>query len=284
MRHYFTYSLLQYQYSPALQESLNVGVVFHFPLESKFYFIVGDLQRIKAVYPSIDRSLILQYVKQIEINVQKSSNLFEPLSEPSHFNKFLHMHLLKRDDTALQFTQSTQVINTFSTSKEAINAYSKLLLPNTVTKEQPLFVRRNEQHVMKYFTQIIATINKEAEQKLKQPQTIRAASGFPLKFDYSWKNGTHNLIKPLSFDVSDENTIIEKTEKFIGIFNIFGKQAKQNNQRLDILVTPPQDVKLFGIYEEAFVELSRDYGDSKRLITENEIQEYANETVEYLNG
>jgi Protein of unknown function (DUF3037) len=283
MRHYFTYSLLQYQYSPALQEFLNVGVVFHFPLESKFYFIVGDLQRIKAVYPSIDRSLILQYVKQIEINVQKSSNLFEPLSEPSHFNKFLHTHLLKRDDTALQFTQSTQVINTFLTSKDAINAYSKLLLPNTATKEQPLFVRRNEQYVIRNFTQIIATISKKAEQKLKQPQTIRAESGFPLKFDYSWKNGTHNLIKPLSFDVLDENTIIEKTEKFIGIFNIFGKQAKKNNQRLDILITPPQDVKLFGIYEEAFVELSRDYGDSKRLITENEIQKYANETVVYLN-
>jgi Protein of unknown function (DUF3037) len=283
MRHYFTYSLLQYQYSPALQEFLNVGVVFHFPLESKFYFIVGDLQRIKAVYPSIDRSLILQYVKQIEINVQKSSNLFEPLSEPSHFNKFLHTHLLKRDDTALQFTQSTQVINTFLTSKDAMNAYSKLLLPNTATKEQPLFVRRNEQYVIRNFTQIIATISKKAEQKLKQPQTIRAESGFPLKFDYSWKNGTHNLIKPLSFDVLDENTIIEKTEKFIGIFNIFGKQAKKNNQRLDILITPPQDVKLFGIYEEAFVELSRDYGDSKRLITENEIQKYANETVVYLN-
>lgn len=284
MRHYFTYSLLQYQYSPALQESLNVGAVFHFPLESKFYFVVGDLQRIKAVYPSIDRGLILQYVKQIELNVQKSSNLFEPLSEPAHFNKFIHTHLLKRDDTALQFTQSTQVINTFSTSQEAVNAYSKLLLPNTITKEQPPFVRKNEQYVMRHFTQLISSISKEAEQKLKQPQTIRAESGFPLKFDYSWQNGTLNLIKPLSFDVLDENTIIEKTEKFIGIFNIFGKQAKLNNQRLDILITPPQDIKLRGIYENAYAELRRNYGDSKRLITENDIEEYANETVEYLSA
>lgn len=281
MTHYFTYSILQYRYSAALQESLNIGLVFHFPSEGKFHFVLGDIQRIKAAYPNFDRSLILQYIKQIENGIQKSSNLFENLSEQSLFREYLHKNLLRSDDTALQFTEPTRVINTHSTAKETVSAYARLLLPSIVAKEQPQ-LRKNEQFVIRNFTQIVSKINKGAEQKLKQPQILKAESGFPLKFDYSWQNGTLNLIKPLSFDVLDENTIIDKTEKFIGIFNIFGNKAKLNNQRIDILITPPQNTHLLPVYKEALEELNRDYNDSKRLITENDFEEYAHETVEYL--
>lgn len=281
MTNYFTYSLLQYRYSAALQESLNIGLVFHFPSEGKFHFVAGDINRIKTVYPNFDRSLISQYIKQIEKGVEKPNNLFENLSEPSIFREYLQLNLLRRDDTALQFTEPTKVINTYSTSLEAVSAYSKLLLLNVTSKEQPP-VRKNEQYVIRSFTQLVSKINKEAEQKLKQPHTLKAESGFPLNFDYSWQNGTLNLIKPLSFDVVDQNTIIDKTEKFIGIFNIFGKKAKQNNQRLDILITPPQNQQLFDVYQNALEELRRDYDDSKRLITENNFEEYAQETIEYL--
>lgn len=135
MNSYLTYSVLQYKYSIVLGESLNVGILFYFPEENFLEFVSGDGNRVKAIYPDFDTSLFNGYIKLIKSNVFKHVDLFNEKPFDSDFAKFIHKYILAEDAAGLIFHKPVNIKNVFADRQEAINEFSKLLLPGIHIKK-----------------------------------------------------------------------------------------------------------------------------------------------------
>lgn len=281
----FTYSILQYRHSLLLREAINVGILFSFPQQEQIEFVSGNFYRVKSIYPNFDQSLYNAIVRNIENTIkQEARSLFA-----NNFNKglkeFIHTSLLPEDSTVLQFTDPTTVVNTFSEIRKTVKVYSELLLPGIVTSKAEE-IRHNETFLIKrYFEYIFENRTDISERAVLQNRirrnTIVEHKGLKLKFDAAWQNGTLNLVKPVSFDLKEEQDIHNKSAQYYGILNLLKKKGTDEKYRYDILVAKPQDPSLIDSYNEA-ISILREADSPKRIITEAELQTYSEETISNL--
>ncbi len=111
----YTYSILKYQHSALLGESLNIGVIIFFPTEDKIIFKYSkNLTRIKAVYDVVSERTIKHYLSQIENSVRElTTNEFNFFDKDKfeYFDLFIDKFILPRDGSVLQFSKSKQSFN-----------------------------------------------------------------------------------------------------------------------------------------------------------------------------
>jgi hypothetical protein len=279
MKNYFTYSLLQYKHSLVLGEALNVGILFHFPQEKKLEFVSGNGYRAKAIYPDFDNSLFNSYIKVITTKIANRVDLFSDGSIDTNIGDYIQKNILARDAAGLIFGEPVQVSNVFETSQAAIEQYSTLLLPGIIT-EKPILRRHNEQFIIKRYTGYVFQQNKALEKRLLRNQVVHTKN-LTLKFELAWQAGKLNLVKPLSFDLLNTHSIQEKAATFFGYIAALETYAKDNNARLDLLISKPQDKALKNDYENALDFLAWAKTD-KDLITEDKWDAYFQKTVQSL--
>jgi hypothetical protein len=127
----FLYSILQYKYSPILNEAVNVGVLFYFPDKpKKLYFIDSGISRVKALYGdgNIDKKYFQIILKLIKAKTDDSA-MNETASNISDFEDFVDNYILKKDDSAFQFSNPYSVSNVFNDIDTAIKNYKEILFP-----------------------------------------------------------------------------------------------------------------------------------------------------------
>jgi hypothetical protein len=127
----FLYSILQYKYSPILNEAVNIGVLFYFPDEQKkLYFIDSGISRVKALYGNgnIDEKYFQAILKIIKARTDDKT-VNETASNFSDFEDFVDNHILKKDDSVFQFSNPYSVSNIFSDIDTVIKNYEKILVP-----------------------------------------------------------------------------------------------------------------------------------------------------------
>lgn len=280
----FTYSVLQYHHSLWLGEAINVGILFQFPREEKIEFVAGNAYRLKAIYPDFDQTVYNYLIKSIEKKlIEVNGSIFSGIASKSDFKKYIHSSILPEDATVLQFKDPVSAVNTIGEPKKVIEQFSKLLLPGIITKKSEI-IRHNENFLIRKYVSYIFEKDKSVDKKLERNKTLKAnvnQTEIELKFDLAWVNGSTNLVKPLSFDLSDEQSIQNKSTQFFGYLNLLTDYAKANNLRFDFLVSKPQNNDLIGSYESALniLELA---SAPKRIITESNLQNYSEETVHEL--
>lgn len=282
----FTYSILQYHHSFVLGEAINVGILFQFPDEERLEFVAGNATRLKAIYPDFDQTVYNYLVKSIERKlIDSNGSIFSGSISKSDFKKYINSSILPEDATVLQFREPSVALNTIGDYSKVVDEFSKLLLPGIIVKK-PEITRHNEHFLIKKFVGYISEKNKAVEKKLVKNAIIQAKvkdTFVELKFDYSWQNGSTNLIKPLSFDLSDEQSIQNKSSQYLGNLTLLADYAKDNNLRFDFLVSKPQNPDLISSYENALniLDLSK---APKKIITEADLETYSEETVDYLSS
>jgi hypothetical protein len=269
MNNYLTYSVLQYKHNLSLGESLNVGILFYFSDENIFEFVSGDGYRAKAIYPDFDNSLFNGYLKII---IEKVKKQIKVSPNGIDFLKFIHNNILREDAAGLIFKEPSIVKNVFENRKVAVEQYSRLLLPGILV-EKPLVVKHNENYIIKKFNGYIFGQDKKIEKNFEKNKEIKTKH-FNIKFDLSWQNATHNFIKPINFDFTDEILIQKKAAVLYCYITDLKEYAAVNQSRFDFLVSKPQNVQLNSAYENAL-----DFLDSlkapKRLITEDKLESYS---------
>jgi hypothetical protein len=127
----FLYNILQYKYSPILNEAVNIGVLFYFPDEQKkLYFIDSGISRVKALYGNgnIDEKYFQIILKIIKAKTNDSA-INEIASTISDFEDFVDSYILKKDDSVFQFSNPYSVLNVFSDIDTAIKNYKEILFP-----------------------------------------------------------------------------------------------------------------------------------------------------------
>jgi len=270
MNNYFTYSVLQYKHSLALGESLNVGILFYFPIENSFEFVSGDGYRAKAIYHDFDNSLFNGYLKTIQTKIKKHVDLFNENPVSSDFAKYIHKYILAEDAAGLIFREPVNVKNVFGDKKKAVDEYSTILLPG-INIEKPSIIKHNENYIIKKFNGYIFKLDKSLESKFKKNEVIKT-NHFNLKFDLSWEKKTYNYIKPINFDFSDEVSIQTKAAVFYSYITDLSDYT--NKSRFDFLITKPQDSTLNHAYENA-LDFLNNAKTTKQLITEDELENYS---------
>ncbi len=278
MSNLITYSILQYNHSLLLGEVVNIGVLFYFPQEKTIKFVYNKPQRPKSIYPNFDSTTFNRYIRVIESRVKQFKNdLHSEISLLKGFNEFINNHILKEDATALQFTPAQQIINTFDSSQEAIHAYSNLFLPMVLTTKPA--EKESDKHIVKGFESLIrkspvAWAKFEKKPKLKH-------NDIELVFDLSWKNGSTNLIKALSFDLTDKFQIQRKTAEYCSYLGWFKNYSLLHNTRFDLLISQPKNKQLFQAYNKAQEMLTETQAPLK-LITPAELKRYSEYAIEEL--
>jgi hypothetical protein len=273
-----------------LGEAINVGVLFEFPIQEKLEFVSGNAQRLKAIYPDFDPTVYNYLIKSIEKKLkEEKETLFHNPNLKSDFKRYLHTTILPEDATVLQFQNPISVLGNRKDIGKArsitdiIEAFSRLLLPGVITK-RPEIVRHNENFLIKKFTGYFLSYP-ELEGKITRNTVLRTKvdnSEVELKFDFSWQNGSTNFIKPVSFDLSEERLILDKSLVNYGYLNLFGNYAADNNYRFDFLIARPQDKSLYKSYENALGLLNQ-ANAPKRLITEENLKDYSDEAISSLS-
>lgn len=275
------YSILQYKHSPVLGEAINVGVLFYFPDEErKLHFHITDATRIKPIYKDFDTKYFNSILRLIKLNVVRySGDIYAEKLLNDNLKEFIHFYLLKNDDTALQFTNLHSVLNIFPNPEEAVEEYTKLLLPLTTRKETQT-IKYNENYIIRKFKTRLFDHNKELAEKVTKDYVVKTDE-LSFKFDIAWQNGSLNLVHPLSFDLQDTQSIQRKTAEYCSYLTWLNKYTKENNCRVDLLLAKPQESNLLSAYNKS-IKLLQSIESNKQVIPFEQIDEYTDKAAEYL--
>src|SRR5258708_23634075 len=106
----FKYSILQYKHSELLGEAINIALLVYPPSEKKIEFVIGNIQRIKSIYPEFNIPFLEKILKKIDYKIQSFKNQLSSQNiSVTDLDEFLHQNVLAEDATVLQFTRSNTV-------------------------------------------------------------------------------------------------------------------------------------------------------------------------------
>lgn len=279
MSNRFTYSILKYRHSQLSGESLNVGVIFAFEKQDKYYFVPGNANRVKSAYPEFDPGFFNLITKHIHNTVatRVSAGLFP---ENYTLKEYIAIALLPEDSSAFQFSEVFTAVNVFGTENEAIRELSRVLLPDSPPLKEDH--RHDEAFILKKYTEQISRRNINVHLRMRKDYPVHI-KGVKLNFEYSWKNGTTHLVKPLSFDLKVGGDIINKSVTYFGYFDLLADYARRQDYNFDLLISRPQDERLQDSYEEAIFNLNQTKAP-KSIITEDQLDAYSEETAKILHS
>lgn len=283
------YSILHYKHSLVLGESLNVGILFSFPDEDKIQFVVGNTKRVKCVYPEFDSSIFNSITSKIKTRaIYKDDNSLLSGLVTTNYNykvknkeslkEYINNFILNEDSTSLQFSDIYTAVNVFENSQQAIEQFTKILLPNTDIKKE--IDRHNENYIKRRFLDCLIKRDINPEHRLSYNKHV-ATKSISLNFELAWKNGITHLVKPLSFDLTEGTLIQNKSVTYFGYLNLLNDYAKLNKCTFDLLLSKPQDEKLVPYYNNA-LDILNDAKAPKTIITDETFEDYSDETAKIL--
>ncbi len=276
------YSILQYRHSLILGELLNIGVLFYLPKKNQLVFENGDTTRVKSIYPEIDLHLVNAYIQNINSKVFDYNNRKLLDIKIDNLNELIHSHILHEDASALVFSPTYTTVNKRTNEYQFIKEYSHLLLVGLAAKKEQAS-KHNEAYISRIYTKYITSRDKKVfDSKIIKDKVLNNGT-FQLKFDFAWQNGTLNLVKPLSFDLSSAHSILAKSAEYNSYLTWFKDDAKKNNCSFDFLIAEPQKRTLYKPYEEALQLIDNNDSVRKKLIEQKDWDKYCQKTLDILS-
>jgi len=276
MKKEIKYSVLQYKHSQLLNEAVNVALLVYFPADERIEFVLGNVNRIKALYPEFSPSFFQKFIKIIQSRVEllqaKTAN------EISSFDDFIHRNILASDATVLQFSKTSSAAIANLSFENIVEDYANLFLPDR-NADKGLPIRHNEQYLVNKLKKSFFA-NKDVQRKVRTENSFEY-NGLNFKFDLGWQNGSFNLIKTLSFDLLDESSIQNKAVTQFGNLTLLKNKAEDENLRFDLIVSKPQAPRLYKAYDKA-LDVLEQIKVPKKVIEEKQISVYTEEAAHYL--
>jgi hypothetical protein len=270
MKEKFYFSLLRYVYDPLTQEFVNIGVVLYSPshsfLRATFTSRYG---RISRMFGRIDGASFRATASYIERKVTEVSERLAGgllFHDPTQSLQSILSEVVPPDDTAIRFVPGGVGIteNPGLTLEELFGRY--------VTRYENLSesARRDENDVWRVFQEPLRS--KEVFPHLV-PKVIRAPN-YEYEFERSWKNGIWHLFEPVSFDLADERSILEKASRWVG--RSMSLSDSSEPFKLFLLLGEPADPRLGAAFQRASNLLAKIPG-TRELIRERDAEQFADE-------
>lgn len=264
----YSYCLLKYKHTPVIDESLNLGVLCYVKNSHRFYFkSVKNLTRVKQAYHNVPEKTLKEMISIVSNKVEKlnryGADMFTLLDD---FKEFIYDEFIGYDSTIIQFDRFETTTAYNLNEVELVNILCDNFIvenyrENSFKAKEPLLIK-------KVFNKIEDLSDFKENYFFYDYLDIKNSLGTKIPFDFAWQNGTLNLVKAISFDLKEENSIIEKAYKNFGQF----VDLNDYQYRFDALLAKPSQKKLFKTYDNV-IELFNKY-EYIKVVEEDEIDNY----------
>lgn len=266
---------------------LNIGLLVYFPNIKKLAFIYPErLIRLRFAYPNVPDKTIKAYFKYFEGRVNElnaNAAIFSDYDLSKSLQAFIEKEFLQPDSSALQFgNYRTSVLYTEDIDylkNQLYNLYfSVFQFQENVAKRVDESVLLNKyKKFLKEFSHQSAAIKEN--NRFQFDFAVEPNAGAKIKFDVAWKEDKElHLVKPVSFDLTRQDTITKKAYQYYGQFLDLENVAKENHYLFDVLLAKPKAKNLSKAYDNAIRLLEIPKG--VKLIEQDDLNAYSKATVE----
>ncbi len=246
-RHPYTYTVLRYRHDPLAGEVVNVGIVLHAPQSGYLECAIRSTYgRFSKLYPDFDGGALTADLKRIQTAIQRMSNA--ELTDLFASEKTAEVFAKRAvdDPAGSYFWSELKSGITKSPESDLKNLFYRYIGKfDSVAK-----VRKSDADVWK------PARDKIMERQLAEffeSKTIRSNRD-EVAFDHAWKNGIWHCFQPLSFDLSDVDSIQNKAARWVG--HVVGLSTADDEFRPYFIVGRPSEARLEHAYERAIAFLS----------------------------
>lgn len=264
----YSFSVLRYVHDPVSQEFANIGVAL-FSSQARYLDAIcaTNYGRISKIFGVIDGDRFRQATRYIQDQIQRIGRQFSDslFFEPAVTIETLLSGVLPQDDSAFQFSPAGVGVST------DLSQTLRELFSRFVDKySSPELVRRDEEEVWKVYRQ---PLDRRHLTPYLRPKKI-IAPNYEYEFKHSWKNEVHHLYEPVSFDLVESNSILDKANRWVGRATSL---ADSNDKfRLHLLLGEPQGSSLKSTFIKAS-NILRKMPGTPELIRESEAERFAEE-------
>lgn len=233
----YSFSILRYIHDPVTQEFLNIGVAI-FSAEAKYLNAkcTTKYSRISETFCKIDGVGFRQLSQHIQDSIRSAGREYSS-SLPFEPNRSIEQILAKalpRDDSSIQFSEAGVGLssNLDQTLQDLYQRYvEKYLAAGEST-------RRDDEDVWRVFRDPLDRVHVLPNLK---PKRI-VAPDYDYEFQRSWKNEIWHLYEPVSFDMVEAASILDKANRWLGRASSLNDSAEPF--RIHLLIGEPQDGRL----------------------------------------
>lgn len=270
MKTKYYFNVLRYVYDPVTQEFVNIGVVVYAPQRGFLKAIcTSHYSRISKMFHRIDgpsfRSLTRYIQDKISSVTQEWAKgaLFVDIDEKL---ESILARILPIDDSAVRFAMGGVGL-TENPEQTLHELYQRYVARYEQTSES---FRRDDEEVWRVFKKPLE--QRKVIDRL-EPKLI-IAPNYEYQFERSWKNGVWHVYEPVSFDLLDTGSILDKANRWLGRVTNLIDSAEPF--KLYLLLGEPKDQKLQAAFQKAENILAKMPGQ-RELVREREAEEFAEE-------
>lgn len=265
MKTAYTFVTLRYVHDVVTGEFANVGVVLYAPeqryLEARF---TTSYERLNALFVKIDHANYRNLIRYLSNRfVELATEMGDGLNlVPVQGIEELVRRVLPKDDSSLQWSAPGGGFSA-NLGETAGELYSRMVERYSRNGE---VASRSDEDIAKPFK---ARLKKAAE-KLQEKRI--EAKDYQYDFHYAWKNSIWHLYEPVSFDLMDPGSIVEKANRWLGR----GVALHDSKERFKIhfLLGEPKRPGTEKAFESAKHLLAKMPGQ-KELVSESEVDAFA---------
>jgi hypothetical protein len=276
MKTAYSFSILRYVHDAVTQEFINIGVAVYSP-EAKFFDAIctTSYRRISNVFERIDGNRFRELTRYIQQQIggmgseYKSSLPFEPGVAMEH----VLAKVLPADDSAIQFSKPGVGLSSDldRTLKELFQRHVERYVLAGETS------RRSDEEVWRVFRE---PLDRAQVTSSLRPKRIVAPS-YEYDFERSWKNEIWHVYEPVSFDMVEAGSMLEKANRWVGRATSLLDSAEEF--RIYLLLGEPQDERLKSTFLKAQNILNKMPG-RKEFVRESEAEEFAEELARTMHS
>jgi len=215
----FQYSVLRYVHDVATGEFLNVGLAIY-SKSARFFQsrLLLRYRRLTQAFPGADGELYRNYISRLqrslnEVSAEVESNQMRILGEglPDRI-EFLLNQVLPPDDSSIRFSEARggladDLEGTFD------QLYYRLVEQYLTVPQTP---SREDDDIWQVFRPPLQDL--EVLDHFQRHEVRTEVESF--QFDHAWRNGTWNVLRPLSFDLVHPGNIRKKAREWMGAAHI----------------------------------------------------------------
>ena len=211
MKTAYSYSVLRYIHDAVTQEFINIGVAVYSP-EGKFFDAIctTSYRRISNMFERVDGNRFREMTRHIQQQIGRmGSELPSSLPfEPSVAMVGLLARVLPQDDSAIQFSKPGVGLSSdlARTLRELFERHVERYLMVGET------ARRSDEEVWRVFREPLERVH--VAEGLRPKRIV--ASSYEYEFERSWRNEIWHLYEPVSFDMVDAGSMLEKANRWVG--------------------------------------------------------------------
>jgi hypothetical protein len=265
----YSYSVLRYVHDPVSQEFVNIGVAVFSP-EARYLRAIctTNYGRITNMFEKIDGQRFRQITRAIQEQIRAVGDdygfglPFESALTVDH----LLARVLPADDSGLQFSKSGVGLSA-DLDQTLSDLYQRHVEHYAALAES---TRRTDEDVWRVFREPLDKFH--VTPRLRPKQIV--ASSYEYEFERSWKNEIWHVCEPVSFDMVEAGSMLEKANRWVG--RATSLMDSSEPFRIHMLLGEPTDDRLMPAFVKAQNILNK-MPVKKEFVRESEAQAFAEE-------